>query len=379
MARALRGIVGCLLLVGASLAAPGCSLRRMAVKSVADTLAGSGETFASDEDLELVREAAPFSLKLMESLLAEVPTHRGLLLATCSGFTQYAYAFLHTDAALIEHEDFERSEALKARARRMYLRARDYCLRHLELGYRGLGARLRADPVRAVRVVRREDVAGLYWTAASWGAAIALGLDRPDLIADLPVVRALFDRALALDETFGDGAVHEALISLDALPEAMGGSAARAREHFDRAVALSKGRAAGPYVTLASTVVVNEQNRAEFERLLKEALAVDPDADPRRRLANLVAQRRARYLLDHVEWFFVSDPARARESAWRRPSRVGIYGVMLDAPDAWLSGVVSVPQPSSDVTGASRGCARSRPTSGDDRRGREKRSESCER
>lgn len=327
MARGLRGVVGCLLLVGASLAASGCSLRRMAVKSVADTLAGSGETFASDEDPELVREAAPFSLKLMESLLAEVPTHRGLLLTACSSFTQYAYAFVQTDAALIEHEDFERSEALKARARGLYLRAKGYCLRHLELAYGGLGARLAADPTRAVRVVRRADVAGLYWTAASWGAAIALGLDRPDLIADLPVVRALFDRALALDETFGDGAVHEALISLEALPEAMGGSAARAREHFARAVALSKGRAAGPYVTLASTVAVNEQNRAEFERLLNEALAIDPDADPRRRLANLVAQRRARYLLDHVDLLFVAEPDRAGASPHRgeraRPGAAG--------------------------------------------------------
>jgi predicted anti-sigma-YlaC factor YlaD len=305
--------------------AAGCSLRRMAVASVADTLAAGGDTFASDEDPDLVREAAPFSLKLMESLLAEVPSHRGLLLAACSGFTQYAYAFVQTDAALVEHEDFERAEALKARARRMYLRAKAYCLRHLELGYRGFAARLAADPAKAVQAVRREDVAGLYWTAASWGAAIALGLDRPDLIADLPVVRALFARALALDEAFGEGAVHEALIAIEALPEAMGGSAARAREHFRRAVELSQGRAAGPYVTLASTVAVNEQNRAEFERLLHAALAIDPDAVPRRRLANLVAQRRARYLLDHADLLFVSGPGAAARpgggAPWPGPGR----------------------------------------------------------
>ena len=36
---------------------------------------------------ELVREAVPFSLKLIESLLAESPRHRGLLLAACKGFT----------------------------------------------------------------------------------------------------------------------------------------------------------------------------------------------------------------------------------------------------------------------------------------------------
>ncbi len=327
-----RWLVGFALLVWAGLWTSGCSLRRMAVKSVADTLAHSGDTFASDDDLELVRDAVPFSLKLMESLLAEVPTHRGLLLTACSSFTQYAYAFIQTDAALLEQEDFERAEALKLRARRMYLRARDYCLRHLELRYRGLATRLVRDPTRAVEVLRREDVAGVYWTAAAWGAAIALGLDRPALVADLPAVRALFDRALALDETFGEGAVHEALIALEALPEAMGGSPARARAHFRRAVELSRGRAAGPYVTLASTVAVNEQNRAEFETLLKQALAIDPDAEPRRRLANLVAQRRARYLLDHVDAFFIGDldgkapafrPARLEFSPWLEPAGGG--------------------------------------------------------
>lgn len=309
MPRRSTWVAALLVLAWASAGVSGCSLRRMAVRSVADTLAGSGDTFASDEDPDLVRDAAPFSLKLMESLLAEVPTHRGLLLTACAGFTQYAYAFVQTDAALTEHEDFERAEALKARARRMYLRARGYCLRHLEVRYRGLGTRLAADPGRALEAVGREDVPGLYWTAASWGAAIALGADRPDLIADLPVVRALFARALALDEAFGQGALHEALIAIEALPEAMGGSAARARAHFRRAVELSKGRAAGPYVTLAATVAVSEQNRAEFETLLKQALAVDPDAEPSRRLANLVAQRRARYLLDHVDFYFVSPPS----------------------------------------------------------------------
>ena len=38
-----------------------------------DALAGTGSTFASDDDPELVGEAVPFGLKTMESLLAESP------------------------------------------------------------------------------------------------------------------------------------------------------------------------------------------------------------------------------------------------------------------------------------------------------------------
>jgi hypothetical protein len=63
-----------LLLLLAGIAGSGCSLlRRSALNQVANAVAGSGTTFASEEDPELAK-AAPFGLKLMESLLAESST-----------------------------------------------------------------------------------------------------------------------------------------------------------------------------------------------------------------------------------------------------------------------------------------------------------------
>jgi predicted anti-sigma-YlaC factor YlaD len=277
----------------------------MAVKTVANTLSESGDVFARDEDPDLVREALPFALKLYESLLDSVPNHAPLLVATCSGFTQYAYAFIETDAVVLGDERHEEAQALRDRALKLYLRARGYCLRAMEVRWRGIGGRLLADPVPALARAERKDVEMLYWTAASWGAAISLGLDRPDLAVDFPVVRALADRALALDEAWNAGALHELMISLDSLPEALGGDPKRARQHFDRAVALQKGQAPGPYVALATGVTVPERNRGEFESLLKQALAVDPNADPSRRLATLITHRRARALLDQVDARFV--------------------------------------------------------------------------
>jgi len=147
----------------------------------------------------------------------------------------------------------------------------------------------------------------LYWTAASWGSAIALGKDHPELLADLPAIRALMDRGLALDEGYQDGAMHEAMIVLDALPEGMGGSVERARAHFARAVELAHDRRPGPYVTLATSVAVLKQDRAEFQRLLEKSLTFDPDALPAQRLATIVLQRKARALLDRQDEFFLDD------------------------------------------------------------------------
>ncbi len=80
---------------------------------------------------------------------------------------------------------------------------------------------------------------------------------------------------------------------------------ARARKHFERAVELSEGALASPYISLAEAVSIYEQNRREYRSLLKKALAVDVDRKPEQRLANLVMQRRAQWLRDHTDNFFL--------------------------------------------------------------------------
>jgi predicted anti-sigma-YlaC factor YlaD len=283
----------------------GCSIRKFAINRLGDALAESGTTYASDEDPALVGDALPFGLKLVESLLDQSPRHRGLLLAAASGFTQYAFAFVQQGADETEDRDLEAAAGLHVRARRLYLRARNYGLRGLEVAHEGLPQALRSDRDRAVRQAVVEDVPLLYWTAASWGAAITLSKDDPEMLADLPVVESLIKRALDLDETFDRGALHEFLITYEGgRSEAMGGSIERARKHFERAMALSEGLRAAPLVNLAETVSVRTQDRKEFESLLKRALEVDTDARPEWRLANLVMQRRARWLLGRTELLF---------------------------------------------------------------------------
>lgn len=306
-----------LVAVGAALLlllTPGCSLRKYAVNRVGDALAGGGTTFASDNDPELIRAAVPFSLKLMESLLAESPRHRGLLFATASGFTQYAYAFVQMDADELEDADFRAAEALRSRARNLYLRARDYGLRGLETRYPGFTARLRSAPDTAVSVARPREVALLYWTAASWGSAISLAKDDPDLIKDVPQVEALIDRAAALDPQWGQGAIHTFLITYEmARQGATGDPAERARQHFDQAVALAQGQQVSPYVAFAEAVCVQKQDLEQFDALLGQALAVNPDAAPEHRLVNLVMQRRARWLQSRrADLFLIPEPSGAK-------------------------------------------------------------------
>ena len=283
-----------------------CLMKKIAVNKIGDAIASGGTVYASDNDPELVREAVPFSLKLIEGLLAENPRHRGLLLAACKGFTEYSYAFVQEDADELEPTDFASSEHLYARARKLYLRARDYGLRGLEVHHLGFGEVLRRNPKAAVReITSRKEVPLLYWTAASWGLAISISKDEPDLIADQPVVEALIDRARTLNDDFDQGAIESFLISYEPSRQGVKGDPyKRSRQHFQRAIALSHGELAGPYVAMAQSVSIQKQNRAQFESLLHQALKIDPNAYPGFRLENLIAQRRARWLLSRTDELF---------------------------------------------------------------------------
>jgi predicted anti-sigma-YlaC factor YlaD len=308
----VRTRLGLALLLPALLGS-GCSVKRMAVNMVGDALAGGGTVFASDDDPELVKAAAPFSLKLMESLLAESPEHEGLLFATASGFTQFAYAFVQLEADEMESEDYQKAVEMRGRARRLYLRARDYGLRGLEAEHRHFSEELKADPSKAVQRARKKDVRLLYWTAASWAAAIALSKDDPFLIAEVPQMEALIDRALELDESFDRGAIHGFLIGYEMARSGVPGDPVeRSRQHFERAVELSGGTLAGPYVGYAEAVCVQKQDLAQFDALLAQALAINPDEHPDSRLVNLIMQRRARWLQSQREdLFLIPEPMEA--------------------------------------------------------------------
>jgi predicted anti-sigma-YlaC factor YlaD len=297
----------CLTTLALAVIGSGCSVRRMAVNKVGDALAGSGTTFSSDDDPELIKAAVPFSLKLMEALLNQEPRHEGLLLATTSGFTQYGYAFVQEEADEAEDKDLTAAEELRGRARRLYLRAHNYGLRGLEVRHKGFEQALRADAKTAVATATVRDVPLLYWTGLAWAAAISLSKDNPDLIAELPLVEAMMDRALVLDDAYDSGAIHTYLIAYEmSRPNGTGNAAARSRQHFERALALSGGQQAGPMVSFAESVCVQKQNLKEFESLLHQALAINPDAKPEWRLANLIMQRRAKWLLSRTDQLFLN-------------------------------------------------------------------------
>ncbi len=284
-------------------AAAGCSPKRIGISRMADALSSTATAFTRDTDPEFVRQAAPSTLKMVEMLLEQDPAHAGLLMTACSGFAQYSYAFLQADADAGDPASAATRE-LKARAAAMYDRAKGYCLRAIDARHRGFSQAVQKDPKSVLAAMTRADVPALYWTGVAMGGAVTVSDSPLTRLGEIATVRALFTRALELDEGWESGAIHEAMIAVEGLPFLLGGSPVRAREHFDRAVALARGQSAFAYLTLATSVAQPAKDKVEFEKLLKSAVAVDVSQRPAIRLANLIAQRRARNLLSQVDKLF---------------------------------------------------------------------------
>lgn len=290
----------------ALLVLPACSVRKLAVNSLGDALASGTSSYSRDDDPELIKQAIPFGLKTIEGLLQESPHHRGLLLAAASGFTQYSYAFVQCEADYIESADLQQATAMRVRAAKLYRRAMDYGFQGLETSQPEFRSELQKAPEAAVAKLQKKDVPLLYWTAAAWAARISLNKEDPELSADLPVTEVMMRRAMELDEGFAGGAIHDFYIAYEgSRPASAGGSSDRARQHMDRALQISQGKRVGPLVSYAESVLVGAQKRTEFEKMLQQALAFDPDSAPSDRLPNLIAQKRARWLLSQIDSLFL--------------------------------------------------------------------------
>lgn len=295
---------------------------------------GSSELFTADDDPELVKDALPFILKMYEMLVGENPDDPDLLLATGSTFIMYSNIFIQTRAEMLPDELFMEQLTMLKRSKKMYKRGAEYILRALDLKHYDFRINLDSGFIDlALADMAEEDVPFLYWAAS--GMMGEFSTDPFDFSLGPHVYKpvAFIYKALELDESYNMGALHDLLIQINSsLPEAMmfvknedGESQThdfvtqyyqavnaatpydRARYHFNQSVEISDGLSASPYISLAATVTVNEQDYDEFEKLLTRALEIDPEQFPEMRLAGLIYRDKAQWLLNHRSDYFLLD------------------------------------------------------------------------
>ena len=211
----------------------------------------------------------PFALKLYESLLESVPKNQDLLIATCSALHAVRLRVRRDRRDVLgeAHHD-EVDGAARPRAEAVHARARTTACARWRCASRASRRSCSPDPAAALTKAEEERRRRCSTGPRRPGAR------RSRSASTSPISSSIFRRCARWPNarsrsttTWSNGAIHEMMITLDSLPEALGGSVARAREHFAQAVEIQKGLSPGPYVALAMGVSVPAQDKAEFTKL----------------------------------------------------------------------------------------------------------------
>lgn len=145
----------------------------------------------------------------------------------------------------------------------------------------------------AIKLVGRDGLEPMYWYVVNLGKwARAKGLAA--LLGNKDRAKGVMTRCLELDETFFHGAPHRyfgAYWSL--LP--VGRDLDKSKQHFERSLAIAPNYA-GTKVLMAESYAVKKQDRALFDKLLAEVLAMPDDAVPGLEAETRVEKDKAREL-----------------------------------------------------------------------------------
>lgn len=270
----------------------GCASPGLIIKNMEPIMEELNTSVNKNPDVDMVRDALPANLIQLDGFIEAAPNTK-LLVRGSEGYFGYTFAF-------VEEKD-------KKRASMLYLKARDYALRVLmQNRYFRQDFHKSPDVFKAsLSELSKSDVPALYWAANNWMAWIALNLDNPEVLLDVPRVEAMLLRVIELDETYYYGSAHATLGAFYASrSKAIGGDPEQARYHFERAFELSASRLLFVHLLYAQYYAYQIQDRELFVKTLEAVIATPVDYFPEKNFANEIAKRKAKVLLADVDSYF---------------------------------------------------------------------------
>lgn len=282
----------------------GCSPKKLLLKQFDGVFNSIEYVYLTDDDPQLVKEAFPFNLKIIEILLNQDPDNREMLLTALSSFTMYAYGFLMEDAEKLSIDDYKAGNEIYDRANKLFKRAMQYGLHGMELKYPEFTIWLEKREIEKNPFVE-EDITYLYWLSAALGGLIASSHGNPIYVVDLPKVGWLLEKSMAIDESWNNGALYSAMISFTmSRPDAVENREQVARDYFNKAVQASSGEDCSVFVRYAESVCINNQNKDEFIENLNYVLNFNVESAKELRLTNTMAKSRAKWLMGRIDELF---------------------------------------------------------------------------
>lgn len=256
-----------------------------------------------EEDIEIAAQAGPTLFKLLEGIIHGKPKSKKYLGLATNFCGMYSFGILEDQAEMLKTEES------RDRVRALYKRGRLYGQRLLELSLPGFRESMRSGlddfSLFLSAKAKKKHAKDMFWTSFCWIGETQNSLNNPDLIAELPLVKAIVDRAKELDPTIFWGGPDLFLgMYYGSRSPMLGGDPKKAEKHFVSAKSISGGRFLMISVLQARYWSTQNLDHKSFHTLLEDVLDADPENMPEQLLANKLAQRRAqRYLSMEDEWF----------------------------------------------------------------------------
>ena len=288
----------------------GCDLNKIAADGAAGLLIEASPKMEGYWDAHIAVQGMPAGIMQLEAMHYLSMGNEDLRVELAKAYMGYAYGKVEVDFELKEAEgDLEAADVYRARARRLYERARNLCIGAMRLRDEGIDKAIEGGEAAVAAYVRDQyddpdDLKTLFWTAITWGAMVNMAADDPDVIADMPIAKAMAERVVELDPGYGHGA---ALVFLGGyecgFPEFLGGSIEKGSEIFERALEVTGRRSHPVQLQYARLCAVNSRNRKLYVELLNEIIEA-PDQGSAVRLQNKIARHRAERYLGETDDLF---------------------------------------------------------------------------
>jgi len=248
-------------------------------------------TILAHDEPETVRQAIPTYLILVSSLIRGDQENVDLLVSGSRLYGSYASVFVEeTDRKIILAK---KSFAYAEQA--MCIRLPESCAAKTMSYY---------EFERAINNIQKEDASILFAYGAAWTGLIQANRADWNAVAELPKAKAIIAKVLELDEGISNGDAHLYMGVMESLlPPAMGGKPDIAKQHFERALAISERKNLMALLMYAEKYARLLFDRELHDRLLNELLAVDI-RESKTLLIDTIARIKARELLADADSYF---------------------------------------------------------------------------
>lgn len=307
----------------------GCStIRNMALKTATPMFFEATPGLEKEGDWENFKNAVPGNLALVDGLLAVRPEDENLLVTATKGYSGYAFGVHETLYLNDLYAERERSRH-KERALNHYSKAISYGLKFLEVNdvsFEELRKAIR-EPNGVKNILDDElgsselDLEGVLFTAQALGSYINLQRTNMALVAQLPIVKGMFDWVCEQKPDIAHGTCQIFYGSYEAgRPSMLGGNPEKGKEIFEKYIKenpanwLARVAYLQYYIIPMSDEDLYAKEKAamkKYTKLHKEANRWSPDkkdrpefANKRLRLYQTIAVKRFKYIKKYEDDLF---------------------------------------------------------------------------